>query len=314
MPDRLRHWSPYLPMLVIAMVVAVSVVTMTRAASSEPAQISARTVTVLQWNICGNRAKCPSSEDSDALIEAIRAHVTNPDTPADAALLQEVCRSFAGKLKRELEKHTRTAWEVRFAPIKLKRTADPDTAPDKKCARDRGDYGIAMALPAENAWWEVRYLPSPEDGEWRVAMCATIPSWWVKLCNTHFTSPREDDGDTYRSRQVAAYADFVWPSKYRVIFGGDLNLETPAVNDYDGGGVAPLYDAFVECSQRDAESARAGEGTYYRNGPYDDSDMSKVDYLFTQGDLDHRCGRPREPVEQSDHRPIWISVDLPAIG
>ncbi|MFI6740380.1 hypothetical protein ACIBI9_46290 [Nonomuraea sp. NPDC050451] len=38
----------------------------------------------------------------------------------------------------------------------------------------------------------------------------------------------------------------------------------------------------------------------------------KLDYLFTQPGITHTCGVPGSPVESSDHRPMWMTVNLPA--
>lgn len=300
--------------MVLAAVVtaAIAVTVPVFAAAEESAKVPATSVKVMQWNACGNNSACKYYEDPQGLIGTIRWHMLNNGAPADAAIIQEVCSSFAKKLELQLEEHYGTGWDVRFAPIKIKETDDPATSPNKKCVRERGDYGIAMAVPDENTWWEPRYLPSQDGQEWRVAMCATVESWWVKLCGSHFSYTGDDVGDTYRTQQVAAYEEFVWPSRFRVIFGGDLNLLPPAEHGYPGGGLDPIYDDFVECAQADADAPRTGPGTHYETDPHDNDETVKLDYLFTNPELEHSCGIPGGTVESSDHRPIWITVDLPA--
>ncbi|WP_234359129.1 endonuclease/exonuclease/phosphatase family protein [Plantactinospora sp. BC1] len=276
------------------------------------AAVPARTVKIMTWNACGNNSACKYYEDPNGLIGTIRWHMRNHGTPMDAAIVQEVCSSFAKPLEYQLEEHYGYGWDVRFAPIKLKQSADPATSPDKQCVRGRGDYGIMLAVPDENTWWEARYLPSADGAEWRVAICATVESWWVKLCNAHFSYNGDDASYAFRTQQVAAYQAYVWPSRFRVIFGGDLNLQPPANVSYPGGGVLPLYDSFVECAQAGTGSPRTGPGTYYTSTPHDNANTIKIDYLFTNAGLPHTCGRPGSPVESSDHLPIWMTVDLPA--
>jgi endonuclease/exonuclease/phosphatase family metal-dependent hydrolase len=281
------------------------------AAQADPAHGGApASVKVMEWNACGNNSACKYYEDPDGLVATMRWHMLNHGRAADAAIFEETCGSFAKKLEHDLESHTGKGWDVRFAPIKLKRTSDPSTSPAKKCVRDRGQYGTMIALPDENTWWDTKYLPSPDGKEWRVAMCATVPSWNVKLCNAHFTSPGEDPDGKFRPQQVKAYQDFVAPSRFQVLFGGDLNLASPVESGNASGGVNPLYDSFVECAQKDASAPRSGPGTYYQTNPHDNAHTSKIDYLFTDRGVTHGCGTPGGTVESSDHRPIWMTADL----
>jgi endonuclease/exonuclease/phosphatase family metal-dependent hydrolase len=91
-----------------------------------------------------------------------------------------------------------------------------------------------------------------------------------------------------------------------VIFGGDLNLRTNSAQ------ITQAYDAFVECAQASQASPRTGPGTYYHSTPHDNARTVKVDYLFTNRGLAHTCAVPAEVVDLSDHRPLWMTVDLPA--
>lgn len=291
-------------LLVIALLFGCAVV------GAPPANaVPARTVKVMTWNACGNNSACAYYENPTGLIGTVRWHMLNHGTPMDAAIIQEFCSSFAKPLEYQLEDYYGYGWDVRFAPIKIKQGSDPAAAPNKQCVRGRGDYGIALAVPDENTWWEARYLPSANGAEWRVAMCATVESWWVKLCNAHFSYNGDDPTGSFRQQQVAAYQAYVWPSRFRVIFGGDLNLTPPGTGT---GGVAPLYDAFVECAQADQSSPRTGPGTYYTTPEHDNARTVKIDYLFTNPGLPHTCGLPGPVVESSDHRPMWITVNLPA--
>jgi endonuclease/exonuclease/phosphatase family metal-dependent hydrolase len=302
-----RRWGiaalAFVPLL--AGLVAVPV-----AASPDAAAVPPRTVKVMTWNACGNNSACQYYENPTGLIGTVRWHMRNHGTPMDAAIIQEFCSSFAKPLEYQLEDHYGYGWDVRFAPIKIKQGNNPATAPNKQCVRGRGDYGIALAVPDENTWWEARYLPSAEGAEWRVAMCATVESWWVKLCNSHFSYSGDDPTGGFRTQQVAAYQAYAGPSRFRVIFGGDLNTAPPGTSTTNR--LVPLYDSFVECAQVNQSSPRTGPGTHYNTTPHDNNQVTKLDYLFTNAGLSHTCAVPGPVVESSDHRPMWMTVNLPA--
>jgi endonuclease/exonuclease/phosphatase family metal-dependent hydrolase len=282
-------------------------------ASVSPARVAtaaagpARTIKVMTWNTCsGNNRSCKFYQDTAGLVGNVRWYMRNHGTPTDAAILQEFCSSFAKPLEYELEKHYGYGWDVRFAPIKIKQGLDPAGAPDYQCDRGRGAYGIALAVPDENTWWQVRYLPSPDGEEWRVAMCAMVESWRVKLCNAHLSYGGDDPTGSFRAQQLPAYLAYVWPSRSRMIVGGDLNLRPNSTQ------IAPAYDAFVECAQANQASPRTGPGTAYATTRHDNAQTVKIDYLFTNPGLVHSCAVPSELVDSSDHRPLWITVRLPA--
>jgi len=272
------------------------------------AAVSAPTVKIMTWNVCGgNNTGCAFFNDPDGLVAAVRRHMLNQGTPTDAAILQEFCGSLAKPLERELEKHSGHGWDVRFAPIKVKVGTDPAAAPNYPCLRGRGAYGIAVAVPDENRWWQTRYLPSPEGEEWRVALCATVESWRVTVCNAHLSYGGDDPTGSFRAKQLPAYLAYVRSSsRFRVVFGGDLNLRATSAQ------LAPAYDAFVECAQDSQASPRSGPGTAYMTSPHDNAKAMKIDYLFTDPDLPHTCAVPSKAIESSDHRPLWMTISLPA--
>jgi endonuclease/exonuclease/phosphatase family metal-dependent hydrolase len=297
----------------IAAVVTLGVLAVASASAGAPAAqvaapiaVPARTIKVMTWNICGgNNSTCQFYRQPGTLVGTLRRQMRE-NGPADAAIFQEFCSSFAQPLERELEEHYGYGWDVRFVPIKIKKGDDPATAPTFQCNRGRGAYGIALAVPDENTWWQPRYLPSPEGEEWRVALCATVESWWVKLCNAHLSYSGDDPKEVFRTQQVPAYLSHVLPSRFRVIFGGDLNLRPTAP------AIGPAYDSFVECAQATQASPRAGPGTAYSTRAHDNAKTIKIDYLFTNPDLPHTCAVPAGVVESSDHRPLWMTVTLPA--
>lgn len=270
--------------------------------SAAPEQGPPGSVTVLSWNVCaGNNAACHFYTHRGALTGTVRARMRA--SGAEAAIFQEVCRSVVGPLEEELEQHYGRGWDVRFAPIKLKRGDDPAAAPAVRCDHGRGDYGIALALPEGSTQWSVRYLPSPEGEEWRVAACATVPGWRLRVCNAHLSYDGDDPTYAFRRQQLPEYLNLVGTEN--VIFGGDLNLRP------DSPEIAPAYGSFVECAQADRAAPRTGQGTRYMSEPPDDDRTVKIDYLFTDASSGHECGSPERVVTASDHRPLWMTTRLP---
>jgi endonuclease/exonuclease/phosphatase family metal-dependent hydrolase len=278
---------------------------------SASAVAAARTIKIMTWNVCGgNNSRCRFYREPTAVAGTVRRLMLDHGTPTDAAIFQEFCASYARPLEDELEATSGRGWDVRFIPIKVKRGSNPAKAPDFRCDRGRGAYGIALAVPDENTWWDARYLPSAEGEEWRVAACATVESWRVKLCNSHLSYGGDDPRGAFRAQQVPAYLGFAATdsARYRLIFGGDLNLPPNSTQ------IAPAYDAYVECAQQNQAAPRTGFGTSYATRPYDNAKTAKIDYLFTYPSLVHTCTTLQEVVESSDHRPLWISVRLPPVA
>jgi len=281
---------------------------------SGPVEVAAgptavRSVKVMTWNACGgNNTSCRFFTEPGALVVAAREHMRNHGPAADAVFLQEICSGHIAPLQRELERHYGHPWDVRFAAIRHVVGDDPLRAPAWQCRRDRGEYGVAVAVPAGNTEWQVRYLPSPDRTEWRVALCARVAAWRLTLCNAHLSYDGDDPTGEYRVRQVDAYIGLVREAGGPVVFGGDLNLPP------DSPVLAPAYARFVECAQTGRDSPRGGPGTFYASSPRDNGRTVKVDYLFTDQILAHSCGVLPTVERGSDHRPLWIIVDLPAGG
>lgn len=297
----------------VVLAVAVLAALSTSASVSSNARVHAaavgpaRVIKIMTWNVCsGNNSRCRFYQEPGALVPTVRRMMLEYGTPSDAAILQEYCSSFVRPLEDDLEAHSGRGWDVRFVPIKTKRGQNPLQAQDFHCDRGRGSYGIALAVPDENTWWDSRYLPSADGEEWRVAVCATVESWRIKLCNAHLSYGGDDPKGTFRAQQVPAYLAFVGPAtaSYRVIFGGDLNLPPTSTQ------LAPAYATFVECAQAYRSSPRGGPGTSYATTPHDNQKTAKIDYLFTEPDLPHTCAVPTEVVDASDHRPMWMTVTV----
>jgi endonuclease/exonuclease/phosphatase family metal-dependent hydrolase len=300
MPRRRR--SPRGALAVVTALVTLSGLASVSAAAT-PVPTSADSRTVLSWNVCGgNNSGCHFYRaGTAALTGTVRARMRA--SGALAGIFQEVCRSVVRPLEAELERHYGTGWDVHFAPIKVKRGTDPDAAPAFQCDRGRGDYGIVVAVPAGSTSWQVRYLPSPEGEEWRVAACATVPAWRLRVCNAHLSYDGDDPTYEYRRRQLPDYLALV--AGERVIFGGDLNLrpESPEMS--------AAYASYVECAQPARDAPRTGAGTSYASDPHDDARTVKIDYLFTDAPTAHGCGTPTDVVTASDHRPLWIRLPPP---
>jgi endonuclease/exonuclease/phosphatase family metal-dependent hydrolase len=288
--------------VIVAVLVTISTLASVSSSAAAPNPASPRSVTVLSWNICaGNNAACHFYTRRDALTGTVRARMRA--SGAEAGIFQEVCRSVVRPLERELEQHYGRGWDVRFAPIKLKRGDDPATAPAVRCDRGRGDYGIALAVPEGSTQWSVRYLPSPEGEEWRVAACVTVPAWRLRVCNAHLSYDGDDPTYAFRRAQLPEYLALVGTGG-RVVFGGDLNLRP------DSPEIAAAYRTFVECAQADRAAPRTGPGTRYMSDPPDDARTVKIDYLFTDASTAHECGSPARVVTASDHRPLWLTMPL----
>ncbi|MEU1132546.1 endonuclease/exonuclease/phosphatase family protein [Streptomyces sp. NPDC005900] len=191
---------------------------------------------------------------------------------ADVIFLQEFCEKLAKPLEHKLEARDGGAdtWDVRFAPIQLK--VAPGHFAQKTCTKNRGAYGVAIAVPAENIWYKAIELDSPDNKERRTALCAAVRSWAVMACTAHFSTggPNYDDPARHIQQAQAAHmaerSAAYSTSGYRTLIGGDLNATPTVTPDQSTVPVLqPLYDTHKECGQP-------------ANRPTASS--SKLDYLF----------------------------------
>lgn len=264
----------------------------------------ARSLRTLTWNTCSNNGDCKmSGYSTDAFTDTITQRATA--ARADVIFLQEFCEKMAKPLEQKLEARDGGAdtWDVRFAPIQLE--VAPKQFAQKRCTKNRGAYGVAIAVPAENTWYKAIELDSPAKTERRTGLCAAVRSWAVMACTAHFSTggPRYDDPTRHIQQAQAAYmagrsAEYA-ESGYRTLIGGDLNA-TPTVTP-DGSSVPvlqSLYDAHDECDQP-ANRPTAGS--------------SKLDYLFATSPATWSgCTTGTDTDNTSDHRPVWGTVTLPA--
>lgn len=284
-----------------------------------PGAHAAVTVSVMSWNACANVSGCPLFRAApDRIDRAVLAAATDSFSP-DVVMLQEFCEKDASRLRRALERATGRGWAVRFAPIGwmvgVTATGEPAEPAEqvpatRLCAPgpegdDRGAYGIALAVPAAAGWHATYALTSPATDEQRAVLCAAIVSRAVHVCTTHLSSASagDDPGGAYRVRQVGELLAAVAAPRYRTIFGGDLNLTPPAARSGpvpDALGAA--YDSYEECDQSANGGRRTGTPTF---------GTAKLDYVFGPPEATYRC-RVAPRNDDSDHRPIYATVRLPA--
>ncbi|MFC5827006.1 endonuclease/exonuclease/phosphatase family protein [Nonomuraea insulae] len=261
-------------------------------ATTSPAAPRARDVRVMSWNLCANNGDCPMYAKTESEFTIAVTSAAKTAGAPQVIFFQEFCEKLARPLELALEAQPGSGgWDVRFAPIQHQGSALPA---QKTCAKNRGAYGVAVAVPEENTWYEAVELPSPPGKEQRTALCATIESWAVIACSAHFSTggPTYDDPDrTYQVRQAQTMIDALAArTGFRPIFGGDLNV-TP-----DLPVLKALYSGYRECDQ----------GT---NRPTKDG--MKLDYLFAPTDASWTC-QVMSSTGPSDHRAIWGTVHLPA--
>ncbi|WP_158100380.1 endonuclease/exonuclease/phosphatase family protein [Streptomyces thermovulgaris] len=285
------------------------------AASSTPS----RNIRALSWNVCSNNGSCPMyGKTTEEFVDEV---VTQAEKArADIIFLQEFCEKLAKPLEQGLEKkfdNGADTWDVRFAPIQHE--IDGTGAEDggnglyaqKACAKNRGAYGVAIAVPAENTWYRAIELESPRRKdenesrkERRTALCAAIQSWAVMGCTAHFSTggPGYEDRDRKFQAQQAQFLvnkGVEYGNKgYRSLFGGDLNAtptHTPTGSEVPV--LQPLYDNYTECDQ---PRNRATKGSL------------KLDYIFAPTSATWSGCTIGTDTSTSDHWPIRGTVTLPA--
>ncbi|GGZ35038.1 hypothetical protein GCM10010387_31360 [Streptomyces inusitatus] len=263
------------------------------------------------------------------------------DLRPDIILLQEFCEKYARPLEDALEAN-RSEWDVRFAPIEYKVRASGKDAPlkaQKPCARDvngvdRGAYGVAIAVPDENKFYEAHSLTSPADEmvtnldgsvkvnpdgtttvtkkkEQRTALCATVPSWSVYACTAHFSHGGEADAATRlaQSEELRAASAKATAKGYRVIVGGDLNAapgDPVAKSFYDAG--------HQECDAKD-RPATPTEPATKKDRPTTTGNNVKYDYVFAPANSSWTFCRvasapPVDKPHRSDHYVVRGDVSL----
>ncbi|MFD9051005.1 hypothetical protein [Streptomyces zaomyceticus] len=258
---------------------------------------------VMSWNVCANHnSACGNHRvEGPALGSRItdRMGTTAEAQQYRAVFLQEMCESHAKSIEAQLEAKTGTGWDVRFAPItfavdksSVKAARTCDNSGSAGAWKDRGSYGIGLAVPDANVWYHSYDLPSPQnrtvDGVWermeqRTAICAVLPAQALQFCTAHFSAGlRTDDADgSKRREQAAKFQEIVHAYTqpgYRTVYGGDLNVTPPdsASSDLPKDVLTSAYASDEECDEGlSSTRPRDGRSTKPLTGR-----SIKIDYLF----------------------------------
>ncbi|MFG3043333.1 endonuclease/exonuclease/phosphatase family protein [Streptomyces sp. NPDC048241] len=276
---------------------------------------------VVSWNVCANNNGSCSLNDAPSTTVATNVsnalHQAMGTRRPDAIFFQEICEKAAKPLELALE-----SWagpmDVRFMPTSFK-VGDTAIEAQKDCddSKDgvsRGSFGIALAVPDSNTWYQGTVLPSPPKKtstdfakEQRPMLCAVMPAEGTAYCNAHFSSgpytdangkPAGDDtdpSDLYRPKQAQAMRDTVdglTPLGYTTYYGGDLNTTQNDVSYLD-----PLYPGHQECGQPTPSSPHTGAPTDGNN---------KIDYIFGPQGPTYTCRVVDGTL--SDHRMINLTT------
>ncbi|MFJ4030547.1 fascin domain-containing protein [Streptomyces griseoluteus] len=275
---------------------------------------------VVSWNVCANNNG--SCALNDAPSTTVAGNVSNALHQAmgsrrpDAIFFQEICEKAAKPLELALE-----SWagpmDVRFMPTSFK-VAGTAIEAQKDCddtqdGVSRGSFGIALAVPDSNTWYQGTVLPSPprkgteQAKEQRPMLCAVMPAEGSAYCNAHFSSgpytdangkPQGDDtdpSDLYRPKQAQAMRDTVdrlTGLGYTTYYGGDLNT-----TQNDVSYLSTLYPGHQECGQPTPSSPHTGAPTDGNN---------KIDYIFGPQGPAYTCRVVDGTL--SDHRVINLTT------
>ncbi|MFF0427213.1 hypothetical protein ACFYUJ_22705 [Streptomyces sp. NPDC004520] len=283
---------------------------------------------VMSWNVCANNNSACGNHRVEG--PSLGAQITDRmGTTAEArqyraVFLQEMCESHAKTIETWLESKTGTGWDVRFAPITY--TVDKSSVKAAKTCdnagsagsgwKDRGSYGIGLAVPDANVWYTSYDLPSPQNRtigtdwvrmEQRTAICAVLPAQALQFCTAHFSAGLStDDADgSKRGEQAAKLQEIVHaytPPGYRTVYGGDLNSVPPdsASPDVPKDVVASAYAADEECDEG-LSAARPRDGRATK--PLATRSI-KIDYLFGPSAGTVVSCDVTADAGESDHYPI----------
>ncbi|GAA1172884.1 hypothetical protein GCM10009654_32640 [Streptomyces hebeiensis] len=309
-----------------------------------PAAAPASDLNIMTWNVrANNNTNCwdGNRAGKDRVSAEIAGRLPRPGTGdmPDVVLLQEFCEKHAKPVEQALEGRTGRQWDVRFAPIEynLGELGEPvlgqyGVRAQKQCATadglDRGAYGVALALPDSNTYYQSFPLSSPasfvRDGkttkaEQRTALCADLPSQALHVCAAHFSAGEgyEDPKGTARSKQAGELLDIAAaaPTGYRPVFGGDLNAVGPDSTGPDGGNrgiLANAYASYRECAQlNDLSNPRTGPATAVAAKETGAATM-KIDHIFAPRNAPFESCAVSATHAPSDHWSLHGTIHLPA--
>ncbi|WP_405551519.1 fascin domain-containing protein [Streptomyces sp. NBC_01171] len=268
---------------------------------------------VVSWNVCANNNESCSLDAAPPATVATSVsnalHQAMGTRRPDAIFFQEICEKAAKPLELALE-----SWagpmDVRFMPTEYN-IAGTSIQAQKDCDNtsdgvSRGSFGIALAVPDSNTWYQGTVLPSPSTKEQRPMLCAVMPAEGSAYCNAHFSSgpyvvdgeQRGDDTDPdnlYRPQQAQAMrttVDKLTGAGYTTYYGGDLNT-----TQNDVGYLSALYPDHQECGQPTPSSPHTGAPTDGNN---------KIDYIFGPQGPTYTCRVVDGAL--SDHRVINLTT------
>lgn len=278
-------------------------------APTAPAPDPTDAVSVLSWNLCSNNSACSLYRATPStLTNAVVSAATHDGFSAQVVFLQEFCEADAKPVELGLEAATGRGWDVRFAPIDY-RVAGVEV--QKRCVADsagtdRGGYGVGLAVPDENVWYQRDALPSPPGKEQRAALCATVDSMAANFCVAHFSSggapspgyDPDDPDNIYRPQQATTLNQAVAKGDFVSVFGGDLNVVPPDAPSDALDDLAPVYAEHQECDQSAYAGSRDGAPTH---------GSIKIDYIFGPADADYQCSVDATNTT-SDHFPIYARI------
>ncbi|MDJ1134478.1 endonuclease/exonuclease/phosphatase family protein [Streptomyces iconiensis] len=294
-----------------------------------PRSAPAGALNVMTWNVCANNTNCHWTNrlaGYKELNSQIKGRLKDPQGGGlpDVVLFQEFCEKHAKRVEEMLEESTGRGWNVRFAPIH-RREGGPLIQTQCKMAGpeggklDRGAYGVALAVPDDNVWYQRFDFTSPSDKEQRTALCAALPSRAVMACTGHLSAGKgydDEDGSVRRTQAVELrkLADGWAARGYRPVFGGDMNLVPPYPEaDVDKGGPSdalnPVYDRYLECDQKSPDAPRTGAPTANGSGGVP---TRKLDYLFGPNSASFSRCSVSATSGLSDHWTLYGTLSLPA--
>ncbi|HEY7104526.1 MAG TPA: endonuclease/exonuclease/phosphatase family protein [Mycobacteriales bacterium] len=245
------------------------------------ADTSPSTVSILQFNLCGN-----ACETRFAVVDDLEAEITGRGRQPFVVTLNEVCRSQYGRLVADLPYHGH------FQPTVTSR------------CWDGSDYGVAVLIRSSDvAYAGSAPLPAPAGGEPRTVTCVrtALQGRPLVACATHLDT---DPANT--PSQVAAVADHAdaFRAGAAVVLGGDFNTTPgrPALDPIDTGFVET--DATDDAFTGGCSRARCGDGPGYAHP------TRKIDYVFlSRGDFTGVSALVTS-APHSDHVPLWATATL----
>ncbi|OKK17731.1 hypothetical protein AMK16_21040 [Streptomyces sp. CB00455] len=255
-------------------------------------------VSVATWNMCGvEQWGCEDKGSPNDKFQQLRALAEGRGV--HVMLLQEVCSDDLRSAARRLG----TDWDFEFEPY-VDVDAVGRSTPVSCTGEGRGQAG--SGLLASSAFAEVKAVQpqQPTVGLHRRFLCALVPAEGIRACSAHVALRGTDTAHPewdFRDDQLRSLFDAAAQDD-RTVFGGDFNSPPPV----DGSTTVWLwpqeaYTTFRECDQKG--DSRAGRRTH--------EDGSKIDYLFTKL---HRTGCQVVDTKASDHRPVVMRVDRPAVA